>query len=342
MDESAWFLLLLCAYTRWTGNLVPARRHGDLAQRLAAYLRWTARKQCGFASAGTVAPARGAGLTAPPTPTAAAVTRLAGLAAAADLLTHLERPVEAELLEAVVGVCVDAIECGAWAGDHYSRCPAALTDPNRDDWAETDATFEPSAHDETYGINTGSAVLPLLLVGQSPLLGPERLINDILSSQRETLGPYGCAESSAHPERIYLGQNLWRDQLARYLGLAAPSFSQCYWDLQVQCNSGGQSMGFAETYVHDHRPFSSVGVVSFGCLLCYPRLVIDRLAPGGARISVDPVRHFPQRWPLFPLADWQARKIPVCVVDANGRVTIENDNDPVFVRGDDSDHGVIG
>jgi hypothetical protein len=70
--------------------------------------------------------------------------------------------------------------------------------------------------------------------------------------------------------------------------------------------------------------------------------VVDRLAAGGARISVDPDRHYPQRWPLMPLADWKAGKVPVCVVDTQGRVTIEGESDPVIVRGDAAATGVIG
>jgi hypothetical protein len=70
-----------------------------------------------------------------------------------------------------------------------------------------------------------------------------------------------------------------------------------------------------------------------GFLLSYPRLTIDKLAPGGARISVEPDRHFRQRWPLLPLADWKAGKVPVCVVDTDQSVKIEGAVDPIIVRG---------
>jgi hypothetical protein len=72
--------------------------------------------------------------------------------------------------------------------------------------------------------------------------------------------------------------------------------------------------------------------VSIGHFLAGPRLIIDRLAPGGAYITVEPDRHQPQRWPLLPLADWKAGRIPICVVDAKGRVTIEGAHDPVVIR----------
>jgi hypothetical protein len=344
LDENASFLILLATYMRWTGDLTAARRHDGLIQRLANYLKWTDDGQNGFPNRG-LRPSEQDTVPWPATTltltnrTYSAVTRLAGLAAASDLLMHLGHTDQAESLDALVGQARDQIETNGWAGDHYGRGPTGAVQSVGDGWEDPDFAYQQSQHDHAYGINTSNALLMPILVGQSPMLDSERLVTDILGSQRETLGPYGCAEWSNHPERISLSQNLWRDQLARYLGMSAPSFSQCYWDLQVLSNTGGQSMGFTETHIHDHRPFSPAGIVSFGCLLCYPRLVIDRLAPGGARISVDPMRHFPQRWPLLPLADWQARKVPVCVVNAHGRVSIENDNDPVFVRGN---HGVVG
>ncbi len=71
-----------------------------------------------------------------------------------------------------------------------------------------------------------------------------------------------------------------------------------------------------------------------GYLLAAPRLVIDRLAPEGKRISVDPDRHYHQRWPLLPLADWSTGKVPVCVVD-NANVWIEGMTETVNVLGEE-------
>jgi hypothetical protein len=44
----------------------------------------------------------------------------------------------------------------------------------------------------------------------------------------------------------------------------------------------------------------------------------------------------------MPLADWKAGKVPICVVDSQGRVTIEGESDPVLVRGEPVATGVIG
>ena len=96
-------------------------------------------------------------------------------------------------------------------------------------------------------------------------------------------------------------------------------------------------MGYIDTYINNYLAYNPRGIVVIGHLLAAPRLVIDRLAPGGAYITVDPDRHKPQRWPLLPLADWKAGKIPVCVIDHHGKVTIEGQIDPVIVHGNSPD-----
>jgi hypothetical protein len=112
--------------------------------------------------------------------------------------------------------------------------------------------------------------------------------------------------------------------------------------MQIAANTGDQSCGFIDTYIYNNLSFYPRGATAMGYLMAGPRLVMDRLAAGGSRISVEPDRTFPQRWPLLPLADWRAGKIPVCVVDPDGNVLIENEMDPVIVRGGDDDGDTIG
>ena len=59
VEENCNYLLLLQAYTRWTGDTRPVQRHGDLIERLARYLIWTDRDRNGFPSHGTTSPHRG-------------------------------------------------------------------------------------------------------------------------------------------------------------------------------------------------------------------------------------------------------------------------------------------
>jgi hypothetical protein len=340
VEENAHFLLLLQAYTRWTGDVTIVCRHAELIQRLAAYEKWTDRYDCAFPTDGATAESESGNVL--PRQTTTAIKRVAGLAAAADLLTRVEQDQLAAQLEALVQENVNKINHTAWVGDHYAlSADRSLSVDYDDDWTDSDLVQQAHAAREAFSINTTGALLLSIMVGHAPLLDRDRLIKDLVNATRETLGPYGCCENSAEPDKLLISHNIWRDQLARYLGLSIPTYSQCYWDMQTMHNTGEQSLGFTDNYIDESLSFSPRGIVAIGAMLAYPRLIIDRLAPGGASISVDPDRHFNQRWPLLPLADWAAGKIPVCVVN-EGQVHIENDADPVFIRGEQSTGATIG
>lgn len=335
VEENCNFLLLLQTYSHWTGDLSVARRLVDLIERLALYLIWTDRDRSGFPSEGT------ANTLADATPatqyarkqTYLAVKRLAALRAAADLLGHLDRHELAERCDRIVDHDAEKVHRSAWLGDHYAVC----VDRSAIGLVDT-ATGQPLPYDElpgwdAYSIYTGNGLLLPAMIGRPPFLAAEFLIEDLISATRETLGPYGCGHTSAEPTNVHISQNLWRDHLARYLGHSGTNRSQRYWDLQVASNTGPQSYGFIDTYINNNHSFFPRGITCLGFLLSYPRLAIDKLAPGGARISVEPDRHFRQRWPLLPLADWKAGKVPVCVVDIDQSVRIEGAVDPIIVRG---------
>jgi hypothetical protein len=271
------------------------------------------------------------------------VKRLVGIQAAGDLLRHLGESEAAANCERIVETDAPKIEQAAWLGDHYAVCvdpsTTGLTDAN---------TGEPLPYDElagwdAYSIYAGNGLLLPSMTAQPCPLNASRLLTDLANARRDTLGPYGCGHSSYEKDNIWISQNLWRDHLGRYLGLEAMPMAQRYWDLQVMSNTNELSLGFVDTYIGNNLSFTPRGAVSVGYLLSHPRLVIDRLAAGGQRISVDPDRQFAQRWPLLPLADWKAGKIPVCVVDDDGNVTIEGEIDPVIIHGQESEQtDVIG
>jgi len=75
-------------------------------------------------------------------------------------------------------------------------------------------------------------------------------------------------------------------------------------------NTDQQSLGFVDGYIASDLANDARGIASMGYLFAAPRLVIDRLAPGGRLLSIGPDRPSPQRWPLLPLADWRAGRIP--------------------------------
>ena len=345
VEENCNFLLLLQAHAHWTGDLSIVRRHGELIDRAARYLAWTDRDASGFPSEGAANTLDDAGPAVhfARKQTYLAVKRLAALRAAADLLWHLDRREDAARYDQLVEADGPKVERAAWMGDHYAVCvdrsAAGLTDT---------ATGAPLFAEEVpgwdgYSIYSGNGLLLPTLIGQPLPIGRDHLLSDINSARMETLGPYGCGHSSQDPENVWISQNLWRDHLGRYIGVERQPLSERYWDLQVVSNVGDQSLSYVDSYIHNQLAFGPRGAASFGYLLCQPRLVVDRLAAGGQRLSVEPDRHLPQRWPLLPLADWEAGKIPVCVVDDHGDAVIENEIDPVIIHGNESvDSDMIG
>ncbi|MEX0653800.1 MAG: DUF4965 domain-containing protein [Phycisphaeraceae bacterium] len=349
VEENCNYLLLLHAYTHWTGDKITARKHQALVTDLVRYLLWTDRDDSGFPSEGvanTIDDASPAVQFARKQ-TYLAVKRAAALRAAAVLLTMLGDSELAEHCETTVENDIKKIERAAWLGDHYAVCVEPSAAGVVDAWTGKPLPFDKLPGWDGYSIYTGNGLLLPALVGAPPLLSEDRLKKDITHAIRENLSRYGCGHTSSECENVWVSQNLWRDHLARYLGQASGLPGSHYWDLQVMSNTHQQSLGFIDTYINNYLCHYPRGIAAIGYLLAGPRLVMDRLAAGGAYITVDPDRSRPQRWPLLPLADWKAGKIPVCVVDEAGEVTIEGKIDPIIIQGADADStatnaGLIG
>jgi hypothetical protein len=334
LEESANYLLLMQAYTHWSGDKAPLQAATEGVASLTRYLLWCDQDGTGFPEAGTANPFDEA---APATQfshkqTHLAVKRVAALRAASELLEMVERTDLAEQAQQTAEADLAKIEQQAWLGDHYAVCVEQTEGPGPDILVTTPVPAEYTADWDAYSIHTpGPLVLPTL-VGQPPLLDEQRLRSDIAAGIRENFDRYGCGHTSVDTSDILISQNLWRDLMGIYLKGASLS-PQCYWDLQLVCNTHSQSMGFVDTYINDWLAHYPRGVTALGYMLAGPRLQIDRLAAGGVYITVDPDRTQPQRWPLLPLADWPVGKIPVCVVDESGEVTIEGQNDPIIIHG---------
>jgi len=343
VEENTNFLLLLETYARWTGDDRLTTTYLEVVKKITRHLIWTDRDASGFPTEDVA----NAMVDAAPTmqyarkQTYLAVKRVAALRAAAGIFRRTGQDDLGRQCEQLVERDTRKIEQAAWLGDHYAvavdKSAVELTDP---------ITGQPLDTDElpgwdAYSIYTGNGLLLPELIGQPPLLDRERLTQDVYRANRECQGRYGDGHSSIEPNNPRISQNLWRDMLARYLHLGGESSAQQYWDMQVMSNTHSQSLGYTDTYIQNRLHNYPRGVVTMGYYLATPRLMIDRLAPGavGTYITVDPDRHTPQRWPLLPLADWQAGKIPVCVVHGDGRVTIEAPTDLVIIQGKENDPG---
>ncbi|MFG0248841.1 MAG: glutaminase domain-containing protein [Phycisphaeraceae bacterium JB051] len=350
VEENCNFLLMMQAYAHWTGDLIPIRKHEDLLLKLADYLLWTDIDDSGFPSKGvanTIDDATAAQQYSRKQ-TYLAIKRLAALAAVSDMLMQINKTELGQMYQDIVDRFAPIVEKASWRGDHFAVCVDRSTVGVRDAWTNRPLTDDEIDGADAYSIYSSNGLLLPMMCGQPWLISQSKIRRDLVSAVRETLGHYGCGHNDQEPENVWVSQNLWRDHMMRYLGASGPNRAQGYWDMQIMSNTFGQSYGFVDTYVTNNLSFYPRGATTFGYLLSYPRLTIDRLAPGGARISVDPDHGYAQRWPLLPLADWKAGKIPVCVVDCGGdeevcRVVIETQLESVIIRGqDEGKTGMIG
>ncbi|MEM9753618.1 MAG: DUF4965 domain-containing protein [Planctomycetota bacterium] len=345
VEENSNYLLMLQAYVRWTGDRSLFEPLLPVVRKLTRYLLWTDRDGSGFPTEGNTNTLvdGSAAIAFARKQTYLAIKRLAGLRAAADLFRLGGRADKARELDPRLEQDAQHIDETAWVGDHYAvaceRSALEMLDPK----TGKPVPFDELPGTDAYSIHTANGLLLPMMVGQPILMPHDRLAKDLIAADRENQSRYGDGHSSETPEAIRVSLNLWRDMIARYLGLTGPSSAQQYWDLQVMSNVGDNSLGFTDAYVSDFLTHYPRGIVTLGYFLATPRLTVNRLAPGGAYLTVEPDRHMPQRWPLLPLADWVAGRVPVCVVSSDGRVTIEAPTDPVIVHSDeDSEDTVSG
>ena len=340
-DQNADLLALMQAYCRWSGDAALVKDLHPLITKLARYLLWTDRDHSGFPSVGvstTHSSRYSPAFRSSPKQTYLAVKRVVGLRAAADLLKYAGTPdvaPDAKAFEDEADTAIPKIVQEAWYGDHFMVCvdPAFTADESRD-------------LANVYCIYNGNAELLPMMVGLPTTLPIDELIKDLVSGKRETTRRYGCCNTTVETDHLRISQNLWRDMLSRYLKLRWPSSASHYWDMQVMSNTHLQSKGFVDAYITDNLAHYPRGITAMGYLLAGPRIIIDKLAPGagGTYITIDPDRGFPARWPLFPLADWKAGKIPIAVITDAGAVRIESEIDRIIVHGQDkpSHEGLIG
>jgi len=338
VEENANFLLLLQAYCHWTGDKEPIRMHADFVAELAQYLLWTDRDNSGFPSEGTANTIDDASpaIQYARKQTYLAIKRVTALQAAADLL---ERAGNKELASKCLAVAADAIpkiEREAWLGDHFAVCVDREAAGVTDVWTGKPLMTEEIKGWDDYSIYSSNGLLLPQMIGRDCPFDGKKMQSDIVSAIRETVTPYGCGHSSSDSTNVWVSQNVWRDLTGRYLGAIVPPLDSRYWDLQVFSNTTDQSFGFIDTYIGNELCFYPRGAVTFGHFLAGPRIRIDRLTDGVAKISICPDRYRNSRWPLLPLADWAAGKIPVCVVDGEGQVTIEGELEEVLICGPDA------
>ena len=333
VEENSNFLLLLQAYAHWAGDTAIIRRHAAIVRRLAAYLLWCDTDGSGFPSEGVANTLEDGSVAVQLArkQTYLAVKRTAALDAAADLLF---RAGENDLAEQCRDAATDAtprIERRAWLADHYAVCVDRDAQGLYDTWSGEPMPLGQLDGWDDYSIYTTNGLLLPAMTAQPFAFDRDRLRLDVTGAHRESARAYGCGHTSSARSAVWISQNLWRDHTARYLHAELWPLDERYWDLMAFSNTHDQSFGYIDTYIGNELAFNPRGAVAFGAFLAGPRLVIDRLDEDV--FVVNPDRNRPQRWPLLPLADWAAGKIPICVVSADGQIHIEGEIEPVKVLG---------
>ncbi|MBI1375257.1 MAG: DUF4965 domain-containing protein [Phycisphaera sp.] len=332
VEENANYLLLMQAYAHWTGDTKPLTKHAAFLRRLAMYLLWSDGDRDGFSDHGTSNTLDGSdAVRLARKQTYLAIKRVAALDAAADLLSRAGDRETADLCRNASAESVPLIEHAAWIEDHYVVSVDRDTRGLIDSWTGKAMPTQELVGWDDYSIYTSNGLLLPQLIAQPIAFDQNRLTVDMVNSQREALCPYGCGHTSGDSTNIWISSNLWRDFTGRYLDVELMVLDPNYWDLLVYANTGSNSFGYIDTYIGNELAFYPRGATALGYYLAGPRLQIDRL--DGEYFAVKPDRHGSQRWPLLPLADWDAGKIPVCVVEADGSVQIEGEINPVKVHG---------
>lgn len=209
-------------------------------------------------------------------------------------------------IELMIGRIQKTLETQAWLGDHYAVCLPQEADGLVDVWTGRPVEASDLAGWDAYSLYTANGLLYLLATGMKPDFNYDRLRIDLLNALEKSLTPYGASHSSRDRSNVWLSQNVWRDQVAGYLGIDLLHMTERYWRFLERENVQGRGGCFVDTYGWNWLSYYPRGIVAFGLLASSAGMQVDALA---RTIALDPVRT-PCRLPLLPLADWERGEIP--------------------------------
>lgn len=200
----------------------------------------------------------------------------------------------------------DTMEKIAWLNDHYAVCLPQSGADLRDVWTGKEIKGDVLNGWNAYSLYTTNGLLFLLATGLKPDLNYERLLTDLQQSMKKSITPYGCTHSSIDRSNVWLSQNLWRDQIACYLGIDLLDMAERYWKFLEWENTQGRGGCFVDTYGWNWLSYYPRGVTTIGVLASALGMRINAEAK---TIELAPVR-LPCRFPLTILADWEKGSIP--------------------------------
>jgi len=324
VEENANYLLLLAAWTAFTGNLKIAAKKLPLCKRLAEFIVRADTSGNGVPDVGVAntiddaIPAVQYGREQ----VYLAVKAHAALWALADLEHRCDvkdKDNSVERWRAFASKGIKTIEDYAWLSGHYAvtltESATGLVDPWTGDPVGTGELKGWDAH----SIYTTNGLLYLFMAGiKMPRWRMQRFAADIENAWAATLGPYGCRHCDMGRNSVWFSQNMWRDQVAAYLGIDMLANMERYWDYQQMVGENWNAPLYTDTNESGNLSFYPRGTAAFGMSMSAAGLRLNRLE---SEITLHPIRQS-MRVPLLPLADWKAMRIPVLTVTHHDGVTL--------------------
>jgi len=228
VEENANYILLLYRYWRSTGDLSYVRKKFSTVQQFVDFMINCDNNNNGLPDLNTrntiddASPA----IHLSRDQTYLGVKCLAAFQAAREMAAGLPSPdpVYAAKCQGMVEQINQTLEYDLWLSDHYAVC--------------LDGGVEP-ADREAYNIYPSNGLLYLLSARRNIGVTSNNIANmraDLVNATEKTLKQYGCAHSSYDAFKEWVSQNLFRDQVAAYLGTKLNgsnplAMSDRYWKL---------------------------------------------------------------------------------------------------------------
>lgn len=239
-----------------------------------------------------------------------AVKVLATLTAFIELIGNIpDSAIYNELIEKssrMIDNIKNTMENTAWLNDHYAVCLPQSVEGLRDVWTGKEVEGDVLDGWDAYSLYTTNGLLYLLATGLKPDLNYERLLTDLKQSLFKSITPFGCTHSSIDRSNVWLSQNLWRDQIASYLGIDLLDMAERYWKFLEWENTQGRGGCYVDTYGWNWLSYYPRGITMFGILASAVGMQVNA---ENMTINLSPVR-VPCRFPLTIIADWERGSIP--------------------------------
>ncbi|MCD6416360.1 MAG: DUF4965 domain-containing protein [Planctomycetes bacterium] len=322
VEENANYLLLLAAWTAFTGKTDKAAGKIPLCRRLAEFILSTDTTGNGAPDQGTAntiddgSPAVQYGGEQ----TYLAVKSQAALWALAELELKCDvKPPQSERWRAFASKGARTVEEQGWRQDHYALNLSKTTAGLKNPWSDEPLAEGPLQGRDAYSIYTANGLLyPFLANLKRPHWKLNRFADDIENATRRTMGAYGCRHSSASDRIVWLSQNMWRDYVAAYLGIDMLDNIERYWDYQLTMGSSWGGSLYYDTTEPTYLAFYPRGATVFGMALSSIGFGLNRI---DGELTLRPLRST-MHMPLLPLADWKEMRVPWLTVKSREDVAI--------------------